>query len=248
MNYLGEGNLIATVEGTKKKLYISDDDEAESKKDIKLTGTQKFQVTFDPEMKRQIFAVFGASNSGKSYFARSLLRQYHELHKKNTIYLFSPVCDDPSLESVKNLAKIDISNPDFLSESIELDDLKDSCCIFDDCETIGNKFIAHKIQNLAELLLERGRHHNISVIFLNHTPCNGKQTKKILQESHAITIFLRTLGGKPLKYLLENYLGLDKTQIKLVKSLKKEGRALTFMKTYPMVAISEKRAVVLESY
>jgi hypothetical protein len=245
MNYLGDGQLVAKIEGTKKKLYVSGEDD-DGKKELILTGNQKFQVTFDPDTERQIFAVFGSSGSGKSYFARQLLKEYNELHKKSNIYLFSPVVDDKSLETVKNLCKIDISNPEFLSEEITLDDLKDSCVLFDDTESISNKMVNKKVQTLAEMLLERGRHHNISVIFLNHTPCNGKQTKKILMESHAITIFLKTLGGRNLKYLLESYLSLSKEQIKIVKGMKRDGRALTFVKSYPMVAIAEKRAVILE--
>ena len=152
--------------------------------------------------------------------------------------------DDPSLDSIKNLAKIDISNPDFLTEEVTLTDFENSLVIFDDCESISNKFINKKIQVLAEQLLERGRHHKISVLFLNHTPCNGKQTKKLLQESHGITIF-KTLQGRNLKYLLENYLSLGKNQIKLVKEMKKQSRALTFMRTFPMVVVAEKKALVL---
>jgi len=245
MNYDMDGELIAKIEGTKKKLYITGDDGESTKREIDLTGTQRFQVTFNPDLDRQIFAIFGSSGSGKSYFARQLCREYYDLHKKNQIYLFSPVVDDPSLDSIKNLAKIDISNPEFLNEEVTLLDLENSLVIFDDCESISNKMVNKKCQVLAEMLLERGRHHKISVLFLNHTPCNGKQTKKLLQESHGITIF-KTLQGRNLKYLLENYLSLDNKQIKIVKGLKKQSRALTFMRTFPMVVVSEKKAVILD--
>ena len=46
-----------------------------------------------------------------------------------------------------------------------------------------------------------------------------------------------------MKYLLDQYLGLDKEQIKRIKKL--DSRWVTIMKSYPMIVLSEKEAYVL---
>jgi hypothetical protein len=69
------------------------------------------------------------------------------------------------------------------------------------------------------------------------------QTKKLLNESHAITVFPRNMGGRSIKYLFENYLGLDKEEIKRLKKLKT--RALTVVKGWPKVVVSDKEILCL---
>ena len=71
----------------------------------------------------------------------------------------------------------------------------------------------------------------------------GNETKRILNECHSITIFPKNMGGKTSKYLLDQYLGLDKTEIAKLKTL--TGRWTTIVKSYPMVVLSEKEAFVL---
>ena len=154
---------------------------------------------------------------------------------------------DDSVDCIKNLKRVNIRDIEFISEDLDIDDFKDSMIIFDDTDCISDKQIRAKIQSISEMCLETGRHKNISIIYTSHTACNGHNTKKVLNEAHSITLFLRSLGGKALKYLLESYFGLDKNQIKKIKSMRGDGRALTITKTYPIVAFSEKRAILLHS-
>jgi hypothetical protein len=51
------------------------------------------------------------------------------------------------------------------------------------------------------------------------------------------------MGGRSIKYLFENYLGLDKDEIKRLKKLKT--RALTVVKGYPKVVVSDKEILCL---
>ena len=53
------------------------------------------------------------------------------------------------------------------------------------------------------------RHFNVSLCFITHDPCNGAETKILLSEAHIINIFPKTTGNKAIKYLLDNYLGMD---------------------------------------
>ena len=48
-----------------------------------------------------------------------------------------------------------------------------------------------------------------------------------------------------MKYLLDQYLGLDKQQIKKLKSLK--SRWVSVVKGFPMIVLSEKEAYILNS-
>ena len=62
--------------------------------------------------------------------------------------------------------------------------------------------------------------------------------ERVLIELNSITFSPYSLGGRSLKYLLESYLGINKCQIKKVKSLK--SRWVTVVKSYPQIVISEK--------
>lgn len=54
------------------------------------------------------------------------------------------------------------------------------------------------------------------------------------------------LGGRSMKYLLDQYLGLDKHQIKKLKNLK--SRWVTVVKGFPMVDTNPKKKRFLEKY
>ena len=59
-------------------------------------------------------------------------------------------------------------------------------------------------------------------------------------------MFINGLGNKTLKYLLDNYLGLDRDQIKKIKRSK--GRWVSINRsTFPMTVISEKECFVLSN-
>ena len=67
----------------------------------------------------------------------------------------------------------------------------------------------------------------------------------MLNETNSITMFPSGLGGRSLKYLLDQYLGLDKQQIKKLKNLK--SRWVSVVKGFPMIVLSEKEAYILNS-
>ena len=54
------------------------------------------------------------------------------------------------------------------------------------------------------------------------------------------------MTGRSSKYWLDQYLGLDKEQIKKIKQMK--SRAITVMKTYPMILVSENEIFNLKEF
>ena len=88
----------------------------------------------------------------------------------------------------------------------------------------------------------QGRHYNVSICFTVHNPNKGAETKILLTEANIITVFPRTTGSSALKYLLDNYLGLDSKQIKEIKKMKT--RAVSIIRGYPVVILSEKTALL----
>jgi hypothetical protein len=67
-----------------------------------------------------------------------------------------------------------------------------------------------------------GRHFNIFLLFLVHNAMQSNITKLLLLESHGIILFPQNMSGKSSKYLLDQYLGLDKDQIKKINKYKVE--------------------------
>ncbi|MFM7978325.1 MAG: hypothetical protein ACKPKO_03335, partial [Candidatus Fonsibacter sp.] len=58
----------------------------------------------------------------------------------------------------------------------------------------------------------------------------GHSTRRILNEAHTVAYFPHSAGGN-IKYLLEEYVGLDRTPIAYMK--RQRSRACTIFKNYP---------------
>ena len=209
--------------------------------ELKLQGDDKFQLMPNPKIERQIHYVCGSSGSGKTYFIKLYLMEYKKMFPKNNIYVFSPFDEDKSFDGVK-ISYIKIDN-DMLDDNLESKDFENSLCVFDDIEALTNAKLRKEVQRIADSILTTGRHFHVSAFMVYHEPCNGLITKKTLNESHSITFFVKTLGGRSMKYLCDSYLGLDKDEIKKIKKLKT--RAVTVIKGYPKIILSDKEIYCL---
>jgi ABC-type dipeptide/oligopeptide/nickel transport system ATPase component len=237
-NLEGDGIKIAKIKGDKKKnKYIYLDEKGEATNNYKEIKIKDGEIQFIPDIKFRINYIVGASGSGKSYFASNLAEEYKLLYPKNPIYLLSYLTDDTSIDRVKGIKRIQL-NDDFLEETLECEDLKNSLTIWDDVDCITDKKMKLKLKELLIKILNTGRHTNTTLIYLSHIACNGVETKPLLNEASSITFFNQTLGGRTKSYLLNQYLGLNKKQIEVIDNI--EGRAITILKTYPMVMIAEK--------
>jgi hypothetical protein len=246
MNFDKKGIPIAIIkskEYDKNKrnpiLFLSED----GFDDIQLEHDETFQIIPNTKTERFIFYVVGQSGSGKSYYCTQLLKEYNAIYPDRPIYMFSTVSEDSDIDKLKNFHRVILDDTFLEDEEIPVSEFKDSCCIFDDVDNISNRLLKKKIWNLMNSILQTGRHYNISCLITFHVATAGYDTKIILNEAHSIAFNIKTMGNKALKYLLDNYLGLDKDEIKKIKTLK--GRMTTVMKTYPKMVVSEKRAYIL---
>ena len=186
--------------------------------------------------------VCGQSGSGKSTYASEFVKQYKKKYPKNEVYLFSAVKEDSKLDKLKVLRLT--LDADFVKDPPVIGDFDNSLCIFDDVDVIKEKPIREEVYKLLNLMLETGRHHKIYVLMTNHLATDKNNTKRILNEAHSVTFFPHCGGGRGLKYLLTDYIGLDKNQIKEMKKL--DSRWITIFKSYPMVMMGEKDIVMLK--
>lgn len=248
MNFEGKGKKIAIVKSKRKgvkdrDLYVDFNPSDKSLfNSYECEDDEYIQQVPMPtsESKRNILYICGASGSGKSYYATQYLKEYRKCFKDNPIYFFSSVENDFG-KGIKGLKKIKL-NDDFVKLDLTMDDVKDCMLIYDDTDCIRNKLLRNKLYGIADKVLQTGRHYNTSMIFTNHLPYDGNNTKMILNEAHTIT-FPSLLGGKGRKYLLENYIGLDNDEIKKLRKL--PSRMLTIVKGNPMVCLYERGAKVI---
>jgi len=253
LNYESVGTPIAIamhkvdVKKQPKVICIDSEDEAKTSfNELKLEKDEFYQPISDPKLERYIYYIIGRSGSGKSYFIKQwILNFYRQLYKKRKVYIFSALKNDDTLDELTFIKRIKLDS-DFLDDDdIDISDFKDSLLIFDDTDTIKDKKIKAKVDHLLDEVLVVGRHHKISALITRHTATNGKDTKLILAESHSFVIFPNGMGNKSISYLLDNYLGLDKTQIKKIKKLK--SRSITINRTFPLTVVSEHECFVLNN-
>ena len=237
----GESLALIESKNGNKIVYVKDGNPIKS---FECENDEVVKLIPNVSKERQVLYVSGQSGSGKSYFIMEYVKKYQKLFPKNDVILFSGLDEDEgSLDKIKDLKRFKIYEDDFLSEDFQAENFKDSFVLFDDLESINNKFIFKKVMQIQNTLLTTVRHSNTYVAVSNHSVANGHQTKLILAESNVIVIFKLGLGNRVLNYLLDQYLGLDKAQIKRLKSHK--GRAVCVVKSYPMLVVHNSGAYVL---
>jgi hypothetical protein len=196
----------------------------------------KYQQIPDPETERQILYITGASGSGKSTYTANYIKHYKKMFPKNEVYCFSALKEDESLDVVK--PKRIMIDDTVWKDPIEVGDFADSCVILDDIDVISDKKQREAVYNIMNQILETGRHFKITCIITNHLPTAGKDTRRVLNECHSVTYFPHSGTARGIKYLLQEYLGIDKHQMKKIKGLK--SRWCTIFKNYPNVIMCEK--------
>jgi hypothetical protein len=235
-----DGTILCTA--GKKSIYVTEKLVEDGFDTYKPKGDLKFEHAIDKDTERQILYISASSGAGKSHYALGFAQAYHKAYPKRPIYLFSYLDQCDTLDKLKAIKRVKIKADNFLTDEIEAIDLKESLCIFDDCDCISDKKTKKKVFEILKKILETGRHFKTSVIFTSHTACNGAETKTILNEASSLTIFPKTMGNKNLKYLLESYFGLDKHEICKIKAL--PSRWVTLTKTYPPVVFTQNEVYV----
>ncbi len=246
-----EGKQIAIIkkkndEKSKgKKVFLNNNNEIKnSYEDIKVKDSEYIQLTADPESERICLYIVGSSGSGKSHYATEFIKEWKGTNRGKKIYLISPITDDKNINGLKP-TRINPESDAFIQDPPSCEDFSNSLLICDDIEAY-TKNITNRIMNLINSILTTGRHHKVSLIFIAHNPTQGVMTKILLLESHGIVMFPKTMGGKSSKYLLDQYLGLSKEQIKKIKNIK--SRAVCVLRTYPQTMISENEIISLNQF
>jgi hypothetical protein len=163
-------------------------------KQLRIANESSFQQVPDTTKERGDPSSTGPSGSGKSTYTRKFLEQYKKKFKDRPIYLFSSLPSDESLDKIKpKRVRLDAS---IHTDPIDVEELKDSVCIFDDIDVIADRKIREGVYNILNQVLEIGRHYKITCVVTNHLPTNGKDTRRILNEAHTITYFPHSAGGR----------------------------------------------------
>lgn len=247
LNLDKEGSPICVILGGKNantKIYLSDkiqdNDKLQKIKTFKNLAIKDgiFQQIPNTQKERDVGVIVGSSGSGKSTYINKYIKEYKKTYKKRQVYFFSNLKEDKSLDGNINRIKID---DELINDPLSVEDFENSLVIFDDIDVISNKFLKETVYNIMNQILETGRHFNVSCIMTSHLS-NGSNMKRILNESHFF-VYFPWGSTKSTNYVLENYIGIDKNDIKKIKSTK--SRWACVYKNYPQVVITEKKVFML---
>ena len=255
LNLEGVGHPIMKIKGGKnnnKIVYVNPNFNDNTHKDtkkiknafhkIELGDGEEFVPVPNNKINRNVNYIAGQSGSGKTYYTKLVVKELLKQKPDIPVYLFSPFDEDESLDEI-NPQRVEIGM-DLVTDPIDPKELKNSCVIFDDIDSIKLKTkketreVKEAIHMLLHQCLEIGRHYNIDVIQTNHLLCNGNETKRILNESHHITFFPHSCGRMSAKRLCEEYGGIDMDTLKKIKKMKT--RWTTIHKNFPIMVSTQK--------
>jgi GTPase SAR1 family protein len=244
-NVANIGRPLAKIMGgklDKRLISVAPQGEVNPKTDktftsINLPEDAKFQVVPDSKKERDILYITGPSGSGKTTFTAGYLEQYKKKYPKNPIYIFSALKEDETLDKISGVKRIKIG-ANLVSDPLEIDDLKDSCCVFDDIDVISDKKHREAVYKILNSILETGRHTKTSCINTNHLPTNKGETRRILNESHIVVYFPHSGSVRGVNYLLTEYVGLSKKEIIDIKKM--PTRWCCIFKNFPQIIMTEK--------
>ena len=152
--------------------------------------------------------VTGASGSGKSTWLSHLLSLNRG--KKQAIFFFSPFKDE-GLYGLKNIIDVDMSEFEAENERefAEEDIMPGSICVFDDIES--HKTHKKALIELRNIILQRGRHENVSCITVSHNPMQGVSTKDSLRECSYYCMFKN--NERDVTHLLKGYCNFNQKMV-----------------------------------
>jgi hypothetical protein len=243
---------ISIVKGTKNKNYnkivfVNNDENNENKGDkkldIPLTNFFNILPSTDPD-RRDIFYIAGKSGSGKSYISAQIIENYHKLNPERPLYLISKLEEDDTIDKVKApLKRIPVEK---FIEVFNINNFNNCLIFFDDYDTLPDK-ISKSIQEIIKDIAIMGRKHNdsqgnITMLLATHYLTNYSKTRLILNEATHFIIYPQNTSHYQLKYLLQNYIGLDEKE---TKKLKKLGRWVCFKVGFPQYMISQNQIRLL---
>lgn len=248
-NHTKRGRKICTIRGGNDEgtdIYVDGDLNVGNKKKVSSFSNLKiddgeFSVTPSGKKdenritERSVIMVVGASGSGKSTWISKYCEEYHELHPKRPIYLFSYKDEDPAMDKLKYVKRVKIDS-DLVTDPLGYQDFEKSLVCFDDVSSIKDKDQRKAVYALVDEIIEIGRSYEVSCILVTHYP-NTIEVRNFLNECN-IYVYFPWSAIKSTHNVLMNYIGIDKNIINLVKSLK--SRWCAVFKNYPQAIVTEK--------
>ena len=242
-NFSNVGFPICKIIGDSKlnnkviSLSEGDDDTIKSFNEISLNDNDKFELIPNTKASRDVIYLSGSAGVGKTYAMAVYIRNYKKKFKSNPIFLISEKEEDDTLDSINGIKRIKI-NDSIIDDPLDLKDFTEvgpCLVIFDDIDSFGYK-LKKAIYLLLNKLLKVGRSYKISVLVSSHNSCDGKDTKSMLNEATTI-VFYPTCYNRSIKYLAENYIGMNKQDIAKMRSHK--SRWCAYIKAYPSCIVQE---------
>lgn len=231
---------LKTIDDDLKEIYdlIVEEKRKEHDRTIKYKSSTFFcfpDIDIDikePFVKANHIYVAGATGCGKSHWISQYLKLVNKYQKKRDIFIFSDVEYDKVFDDgLKNIHRISLDDS-LVMNPIAPEELKDSVCVFDDIDSIQDKALKNTVYTLMDSIYKRGRHENITCISSTHNITNYVKSRIPINESALIVLFCRSGSTSGQKYILEKYVGLDKSTIKDILNLK--SRAVQIHKSYPL--------------
>jgi hypothetical protein len=192
--------------------------------------------------KRNCFYIAGSAGSGKSYQAKIIVSNYRKLYPSREVFLVSKLEKDETLDGME-APPTRISLIDFTEDPPDINDIEPCLYIFDDWDTAQKDQMEAVLKFIDDIGI-MGRHATVSSVVISHYLTNYKKTRLILNEAHHILVFPQNTSNHQLKYLLQNYAGMDPNQVKYLKKL---GRWASIYTQYPQYVLSRDTAYILHA-
>ncbi len=242
------GRLIAIIDGGKfngRKIYLQsniDGDDTNGHKEFKLTKEDGGRIVpvIDTHL-RSVLYIASPSGSGKSTFASNWIHNAQQFYPDEPIYLFSPIEQDEVLDKLDPL-RADMDNHDALVQ-LTREDLSDSFCVFDDCDSILDPILQKIIQRLQDVLLQSGRHTNTKMVITSHLITDLQKTRKVLNEATAVVLYPTCGDSHNIERYLHNYMGVNKEITQRILGLKT--RWCLISKSYPLYVLTPKEIFII---
>ncbi len=175
--------------------------------------------------------VSGATGAGKSYFIKEMLK--HD-RRRRPVILFSDLQDkDPSLRGIKKLHKYE-PNGEINGGWVQAN-MKGSICLFDDVQ-----FNVDVLQ-FRDMLLEKGRHHDVVVVCVNHKLRDRERTKVPLNEARFVITFPCANKGAVGRYMRDEFEMSTKKVQERLEEICTTSRYLIFHKHSPQMMASQQK-------
>jgi hypothetical protein len=175
-----------------------------------------------PGSERSTFYIPARSNSGKTTWIANYLDDYIDQFPNNEVYLFSGVPkEEPAFERFgKKVTVMDLEyfrdNP--ITKADELSDFANSMCIFDDINSIPDLRTKKSIITLRDVILQCGRHENVSCMVTAHQALDNRLTSYPIKESDYFVVFPQA-NKQQTRSLLTKYADFTKQEVDRVLKL-----------------------------